>query len=617
MLLRFLLLFVSAISLFARNPESMVQGQSYLTGGFGEARGSRFHAGIDLSVGGVQGREIYSPVDGEVVRIAASYYGYGKQLLIRDASGQRHLFAHLLDFRPDMEAWLLEKQLAAMDYAQSLNPPAGMFRVKAGELIARAGDSGSGPAHLHYELRSADNHPLNPLTHGWAVADDRAPEIEAIAFCPARPGSRVDGSLLPLVLGEISAKDTIEVKGPIRLSLAARDRSTRSRGRLPVHDILLLEGADTLVWIRQELFSFDENARSGRHFDRSLGALLKREFVRLEESSGRPFLRSDKLGAFGELLPDPERPLRTLQLLIGDAAGNWLKKVIHLRTVPPGDSGGPAKHQTRNQWPKEQALWWMPAGLHVELARPADSLLLKGPGLSQSFPSGRRLVLEESSLPDGELALLTYRSGKPAGSFNLSGWWLEPGRGLEQTDKRGWTLTVPPDAAVRAFRLLLDVVSGPSGPEPLLGPAGLDLEQAVSLSFSQDFSDKACWMIEEKGREPAYDSPVKDSVLLTRTAGRYHVQIDSTGPRLSWKKPSSRTRNRRPVVIVNVDEPRGVSRAELWIDDQPGLPRFDPDSSRLLFRPAQDLTSGPHALRLVVCDRLGNTTTLERSLHID
>ncbi len=615
MLLRILLLLISVTSLFARNPESMVEGQSYLTGGFGEARGSRFHAGIDLSVGGVQGREIHSPVDGEVVRIAASYYGYGKQLLIRDAAGQRHLFAHLLDFRPDMEAWLLEKQLDAMDYAQSLNPPAGMFRVTAGELIARAGDSGSGPPHLHYELRSAENHPLNPLTHGWAVADDRAPELEAIAFCPSRPGSRVEGSLLPLVLKDIAPGDTILAQGPIRLSLAARDRSTRSRGRLPVHSLLLLDGQDTLLSIRQESFSFDENTRSGRHFDRSLMAVLDHEFIRLEEFPGRPFGEGEE--PFDELTPDPQRPVRALQLLIGDAAGNWLKKLIHLRQVPSGDTNSPGKHQTRNLWPKEQVLWWMPAGLHVELARPADSLLLAGPSLRKGFLSGRSLVLERKSLPDGELTLEAFRMGKRARSFSLSGYWLEPGRGLEQTDMRGWTLAVPPDAAVRPFRLLLDVESGPRGPEPVLGPAGLDLERAVSISVAQDFSDKACWMIAEEGRDPVYDSPVKDSLLITRTAGRYHVQIDSTGPQLSWKKPSGKTRQRRPVVIVGVDEPSGVSHAELWIDDQPGLPRFDPDSSRLLFRPAQDLASGKHALRLIVHDKLGNTSILERSLHID
>lgn len=54
-----------------------------LTSIFGSARNRRYHAGIDVRTGGVDGKEVLAPADGYLMRVRTSYFGYGKALYLR------------------------------------------------------------------------------------------------------------------------------------------------------------------------------------------------------------------------------------------------------------------------------------------------------------------------------------------------------------------------------------------------------------------------------------------------------------------------------------------------------------------------------------------------------
>lgn len=99
-------------------------------------RNGRFHAGTDLAV--YHGLPIYATFPG-VVRLARSYGGYGRLVVIRHDNGLETFYAHLSRIR--------------------VNPGQ---RVKPGDVIGNSGNSGrSFGTHLHFEVRYRGI-PLNP-----------------------------------------------------------------------------------------------------------------------------------------------------------------------------------------------------------------------------------------------------------------------------------------------------------------------------------------------------------------------------------------------------------------------------------------------------------------------
>jgi len=99
-------------------------------------RGESMHTGVDLKQN--LNDPIYSCFDG-VVRMATTYYGYGKIVVIRHYNGLETVYAHLNNI------------------AVKLNQ-----KVKAGQVIGYAGRTGRATTeHLHFEVRFLYK-PYNP-----------------------------------------------------------------------------------------------------------------------------------------------------------------------------------------------------------------------------------------------------------------------------------------------------------------------------------------------------------------------------------------------------------------------------------------------------------------------
>ena len=54
-----------------------------MTSTFGEFRGDHYHAGVDLSTGGVIGKPVFAVGSGNLLRVRASGTGYGKAVYER------------------------------------------------------------------------------------------------------------------------------------------------------------------------------------------------------------------------------------------------------------------------------------------------------------------------------------------------------------------------------------------------------------------------------------------------------------------------------------------------------------------------------------------------------
>ncbi|MFZ5981751.1 MAG: M23 family metallopeptidase, partial [Candidatus Zixiibacteriota bacterium] len=153
-----------------------------LSSGFGDLRTNRFHAGIDIRTGGKIGEKLYSPVDGYVWRIKMSYDGYGKGLYVRGYDGLLYVFGHLEDFEEPLNSLVKTAQLAEKRYYLDLTFPDDSIKVIQGQLLGYSGQTGAGAPHLHFEVRTPDNKPINPLSHGYDLKDHTRPEFTRLGF---------------------------------------------------------------------------------------------------------------------------------------------------------------------------------------------------------------------------------------------------------------------------------------------------------------------------------------------------------------------------------------------------------------------------------------------------
>ena len=175
------LLFFGAIS-YAENQPWPLKRTIDLSSGFGDFRPNRFHAGVDLRTGGAVGAKVYSPVDGYIWRVRMSYRGYGKGLYVRGDDGCFYVFGHLSKFAEPLETAVRKEQFRKERYYVVVDFPRDSIRVKQGQLIAYSGKTGIGAPHLHFEKRTPDNVPIDPLNHGFVLDDATPPSFERIGF---------------------------------------------------------------------------------------------------------------------------------------------------------------------------------------------------------------------------------------------------------------------------------------------------------------------------------------------------------------------------------------------------------------------------------------------------
>ena len=154
-----------------------VRGDVDLSSSFCDFRMRHFHGGVDIRTGGVEGREVFAPVDGYIWRIKYSYNGYGKALYLKDSRGFIYVFGHLSKLSDRLEKMVRQIQYESQRYYLDREFSPDSLSVKVGDLVAFSGQTGIGAPHIHFEKRDAANRPLNPLTNGFPIADHYAPEF--------------------------------------------------------------------------------------------------------------------------------------------------------------------------------------------------------------------------------------------------------------------------------------------------------------------------------------------------------------------------------------------------------------------------------------------------------
>jgi len=343
-----------------------------LRSAFGEYReGGRVHGGVDLSTGGRTGLPVRAAADGEVFRLKVEWRGYGRAVYQKLSDGRVLVYAHLERFvLPGLEGALVEARRRAGRFPGDLpiSPP---ISVRQGDILALSGESGAGLPHLHFEIRSAQNAPLDPRAQNIQppLEDREPPVVDALWFFSATPESWAGGGpWRPRASPDSTASGVpetgpVEVAGPVDLAVEAHDPAPEE-GRLGVASLAVFWDGREVASMRVKGFRFDEGRRAASVHDAELSHLSPTRFVyRLLDAAGGP-------------PSDPRAPVRlqgapgsrhALEVTARDAGGNegrlrsiiaffepeqGLRRVAVPRSAgPAGDAGAGSKvNPERTEW---------------------------------------------------------------------------------------------------------------------------------------------------------------------------------------------------------------------------------------------------------------------------
>ena len=257
-----------------------------LSGNFGELRSNHFHGGLDFKTQGVTGKPLLAIADGYISKVTVTPGGYGNALYITHDNGYTSVHGHLDRFLPEIARLVREKQYEEESFVVTLEFGPQEFRVKQGEVVAYAGNTGYsfGP-HLHMEIRTTDtNEPIDPLPfYKDKITDNIAPRATRIMVYGGVNASIPQSSLgIPITLSPQQLSEApILAWGRISTAISANDYMNGTTNNYGVRYVRLYVDDQLVSSSDVDRFSFDENRlinswtdyaeqrRSGRWYMRS------------------------------------------------------------------------------------------------------------------------------------------------------------------------------------------------------------------------------------------------------------------------------------------------------------------------------------------------------------
>lgn len=171
---------VSNTKNYFRNPLGIPMD---LSANFGELRSNHWHMGLDIRTGARENLPVYAAAEGYIAHIGIRSQSFGRFIIINHPNGLSTLYAHLNDFFPELEKYIVEQQYKKESWAIELEFTKNQFPVSKGSFIAYSGNTGGsmGP-HLHFEIiETKTGKRLNPLLFDFPISDNLNPTISRLA----------------------------------------------------------------------------------------------------------------------------------------------------------------------------------------------------------------------------------------------------------------------------------------------------------------------------------------------------------------------------------------------------------------------------------------------------
>ncbi|MGA9406177.1 MAG: M23 family metallopeptidase [Bacteroidota bacterium] len=304
-----------------------------ITSSFAEFRSSHFHAGIDIGTGNKIGVEVYASRDGYVARIEVSPYGYGRYLVLRHADGFYTTYAHLSAFKNKLERAVRAEQLKQGKFSIKMKFQPGEYPVRKGDVVAYSGESGTGDAHLHFEIRDENFNPVNPLLFPniRRFTDTEPPIIRHLAVTPMDEYSFVDYDFSPKVYtvharsaSSYTVAEVIRGTGSLGFSIDAADRVNNTRYRSSVYAFEFQVDGTTIFTSQRNRFPEDETRQVGVDFDWALWKEKRGRFQKLYVDEGNTLPFYNRRNEFDGVvaLKNFSEGLHHFKIIASDYSGN-------------------------------------------------------------------------------------------------------------------------------------------------------------------------------------------------------------------------------------------------------------------------------------------------------
>lgn len=332
--------------------------------------------------------------------------GYGNAIFFAADNGLHFTFGHLQDYRCDVASDLdyfrqALELLGRRRYFESVIsiPTGGAFRYQQGDCLARTGESGSGPPHLHFEIWR-DGQYVDPLTiPGIEIEDHEAPTL-ATLYIQRSDGSTISVPLLPMDSGtpvrqrfRLDADlPPLPADEPLRLFVGGFDRMA-SRNRNGVYSVRLSDNERQLYFRSLDRLLPQDLGRSGEFYDVARTNVGK-EYVYNLAMPGAVALRI------------PAEGQRRLHIELADEAGNIGELNFELKAagaIPAGSSQGEDVHWTPLPAGRAAGLQASSGGARLNVSSAPGSLFLPGEGLL--MPVEQLPEAAKAALHNGALAL--------------------------------------------------------------------------------------------------------------------------------------------------------------------------------------------------------------------
>jgi hypothetical protein len=298
-----------------------------LSAGFGEIRPNHFHMGLDFRTSGRVGLKISAVERGYVSRIVVSPQGYGKVIYVNHPNGMTSVYAHCSEFNSPIDSIVAEIQLRYKANEIDIRFTPDEIPVVRGEHIAFSGNTGnsSGP-HLHFELRDTESQDaLNPLTHGFFIADHQTPKIQYVKlYAVTGSGFTIPGKEMVIRPNQL---DTLHLPsnfctehGGIGFAVEGTDYTDKSASSLGIHGVEISSGQELISGFTLDRISFEVTRMVNAHCDHAAYSQHGSRYHKCFHSNSDPLsiYTTSKNGVFS-ISPGMNYPIQITSI---DAAKN-------------------------------------------------------------------------------------------------------------------------------------------------------------------------------------------------------------------------------------------------------------------------------------------------------